>query len=164
MRENKFPLREDTVFHVPQKVLVQTEKHLRTAGALKRECTVFWGGIGNGEVADIKSVYCPSQTSTAVRVEVHPEAVHEMYNLLDLGKEILLAQVHTHPGTAFHSGTDDSFPATFLVGFVSIVVPHFCSAGLSEFRDCAVFVHRGRGLWEKIKPWEIKRRLVVWEE
>jgi proteasome lid subunit RPN8/RPN11 len=164
MRENKFPLRRDTIFHVPQEVLVQTERYLRTAGAAKRECTVFWGGIGKGQAADIRSVYCPAQNSTAASVEVVPDAVHEMYKLLERRNEILLAQVHSHPGTAFHSGTDDSFPATFLVGFVSIVVPHFCTAGLNEFRDCAVFVHEGRGLWGKMDKSNIQRQLVVREE
>ncbi len=163
MREHKFPLREDTVFQIPHTVLVETEMYLRASGTLGRECTIFWGGIGKGDVAHVRSVYYLRQTATAVSVEVNPDAVHEMYGRLDLRKEILLAQVHTHPGAAFHSGTDDSFPATFLVGFLSIVVPNFCSTGLKEFRHCVVLVHQGRGLWSKVEPSEIQRRLKVQE-
>lgn len=163
MKANTFPLTENTVFQVRHKVLVETERYLRAVGVLGKECTVFWGGVGKGDVADVRSIYYPSQTSTAVSVDVNPEAVHEMYGMLDLRNEILVSQVHTHPGTAFHSGTDDSFPATFLVGFLSIVVPDFCRLGLDDFSNCAVFIHRGRGQWRCVTPSEVRRRLLVSE-
>src|SRR5260370_111004 len=34
-------------------------------------------------------------------------------------------QVHTHPGEAFHSPTDDAYPMIHTVGFLSLVIPNF---------------------------------------
>lgn len=34
-------------------------------------------------------------------------------------------QVHTHPGAAFHSATDDDFPVIHTLGFLSLVIPNF---------------------------------------
>jgi hypothetical protein len=163
-QKKEFPISNDAVFQIHRRVLGETECFLKRAGELANESSVFWGGVGTGKLAEVKSVYFPQQTMTAVSVQVHPDGVHKMYDLLDRSNEILLAQVHSHPGTAFHSGTDDEFPATFLVGFLSIVVPNFCSAGLSEFRDCAVFVHKGRGIWVKMNLSQIQRRLRILED
>jgi hypothetical protein len=45
----------------------------------------------------------------------------------DLAQEKLgvRIQVHTHPGEAFHSPTDDAFPIIHTVGFLSLVIPNF---------------------------------------
>lgn len=163
-RRKEFPVTDHSVFQIHRRVLGETEWYLRKAGDLHNECSVFWGGVGTGKMAEVRSVYFPLQTATSVSVQVHPDGVHKMYDLLDQRNEILLAQVHSHPGTAFHSGTDDLFPATFLVGFLSIVVPNFCSAGLNEFRDCAVFFHQGNGVWAKMDSSQIQMRLKILED
>jgi hypothetical protein len=36
-------------------------------------------------------------------------------------------QVHSHPGAAFHSGTDDTWPAVRLRGYLSLVIPYFAT-------------------------------------
>lgn len=162
--KKSFPITDQSSFQIPRGVLAETESFLKIAGESGKECSVFWGGIGRGEVADVESVYFPVQTATPVSVEVHPDGIHTMYEALDSKNEMLLAQVHSHPGAAFHSGTDDSFPATFFVGFLSIVVPNFCSAGLNGFADCAVFCHRGNGVWARMNPPEIKTRLRIVED
>jgi hypothetical protein len=58
-------------------------------------------------------------------------------------QERYVARIHSHPGEAFHSATDDRNPALTHQGALSIVVPFF---GLGLRRDldaCAVFVLRG---------------------
>lgn len=57
--------------------------------------------------------------------------------------EIYVARIHSHPGDAFHSPTDDSNPALTHSGAISIVVPYY-GLGLRRGLDaCAVFVRRG---------------------
>ena len=43
-------------------------------------------------------------------------------------------QIHTHPGAAFHSLTDDAFPIIHTPGFLSLVIPNFAMGpvGLSN--------------------------------
>jgi Prokaryotic homologs of the JAB domain len=57
--------------------------------------------------------------------------------------ERYVARIHSHPGEAFHSATDDRNPALTHQGALSIVVPFF-GLGLRQGLDaCAVFVLRG---------------------
>ena len=52
-----------------------------------------------------------------------------------------MAQVHSHPGEAFHSPADDRWAIPRQVGALSIVLPFF-AAGISEetfFEQAAVF-------------------------
>ncbi len=40
-------------------------------------------------------------------------------------RRTIAAQIHTHPGAAFHSATDDHWPIISQPGFISIVIPNF---------------------------------------
>lgn len=56
--------------------------------------------------------------------------------------ERYVARIHSHPGLAFHSPTDDANPALTHEGALSIVVPFF-GLGLRHGLDaCAVLVRR----------------------
>jgi len=71
-----------------------------------------------------------------------------------------VARIHSHPGQAFHSLTDDDNPAITYPGAVSIVVPFF-GLGLRHGLDaCAVFV-RSDGRWVELLPGPDRDALVV---
>ena len=57
--------------------------------------------------------------------------------------EIYVARIHSHPGDAFHSPTDDSNPALTHPGAISIVVPYYGLGLRRGLGACAVFVRRG---------------------
>lgn len=59
------------------------------------------------------------------------------------------AQVHTHPGDAYHSATDDRWPIVSQAGFLSIVVPFF-AAGLATF-DAAWIGRLEKDGWAELK-------------
>jgi proteasome lid subunit RPN8/RPN11 len=87
------------------------------------ECVVLW--IADRDQPDIVSAARhPEHHSSRKGYEIASEWMHTLWvQLSDAGQRIC-AQVHTHPGPAFHSPTDDEFPAVHLPGFVSIVVPN----------------------------------------
>ncbi|MDX6297729.1 MAG: hypothetical protein QOI51_1586 [Nocardioidaceae bacterium] len=61
-------------------------------------------------------------------------------------EERYVARIHSHPGLAFHSPTDDANPAITYEGALSIVVPYF-GLGLRHGLDaCAVLIRRA-GVW-----------------
>jgi Prokaryotic homologs of the JAB domain len=63
--------------------------------------------------------------------------------------ELFVARIHSHPGTAFHSDTDDRNPALTFNGALSIVVPYF-GLGLRHGLDsCAVF-RLDAGRWNQL--------------
>jgi hypothetical protein len=53
--------------------------------------------------------------------------------------ELYLARIHSHPGEAFHSATDDRNPALTFDGALSIVVPFFGLGLRRGLKSCAVF-------------------------
>lgn len=71
-----------------------------------------------------------------------------------------LARLHSHPGEAFHSATDDANPAITFEGAISIVVPFF-GLGLRRGLDaCAVF-RLSRGRWLPLAPGARRDRWVM---
>jgi hypothetical protein len=63
-------------------------------------------------------------------VKVDGEALHDLNAWLYEAGETLAVQIHCHPKRAYHSKTDDTFPIVTALGGASVVVPHFCRAGL----------------------------------
>jgi hypothetical protein len=79
-------------------------------------------------------------------------------DVLALGERVakrgwyVLAQVHTHPGAAFHSPVDDQFPISNKPGFISIVVPNFARNRVEV--GWAWFLLEGGGRWRQLKEEE----------
>jgi len=61
----------------------------------------------------------------------------------------LLAQIHTHPGAAFHSKTDNDWPIVSQPGFISIVIPRFAQGDVS-LEDAWVGRLDERGRWHEV--------------
>lgn len=57
-------------------------------------------------------------------MEVPPDSIGDVVAAL-LAEQFVLARVHTHPGRAYHSSTDDRNLLLAHPGAVSVVVPAF---------------------------------------
>ena len=60
--------------------------------------------------------------------------------------ERYVARIHSHPGLAFHSPTDDANPAITFEGALSIVVPYF-GLGLRRGLDACAVLQMRSGRW-----------------
>jgi proteasome lid subunit RPN8/RPN11 len=122
------------LFRVPGPVAEMTEEALRKAGSEQYELFVLWAGLELGNRFNITDSYVPAQTSFRTDdghyVRVDGPALHDLNIWLHEHKLKLAGQVHSHPGKAFHSETDDTFPIATALGSLSIVVPNFCGGGL----------------------------------
>jgi hypothetical protein len=67
-----------------------------------------------------------------------------MTDLVHSHDELVLCQLHTHPGDAFHSSADDQGAFTDEVGFLSLVLPSFGAGGMET---AEAFRRDGRG-WQ----------------
>jgi hypothetical protein len=76
---------------------------------------------------------------------------------------VLLAQVHTHPGRAFHSWTDDEWAIADSAGFFSVVVPCFARFGLKRMFAGGAVVHErmANGEWRELRLKEVRRRFHI---
>lgn len=148
--------------HIPESILKTTATYLKLHGRQGKECMVFWCGkiLGKTEGKVTNCIY-PNQKSTAVGVQIDPDEVSKIQYLLIAREEFLLAQVHTHPGVAFHSSIDNNYPLTHKLGFLSIVVSNFGATDLLNFSGCRVFEYQGFGRWRGLGRKEVGERLRI---
>lgn len=66
-------------------------------------------------------------------------------------EETYLARIHSHPGEAFHSSTDDRNPVITFDGAISIVVPYF-GLGLRLGLDACAVLRMTDGSWQDLPP------------
>jgi hypothetical protein len=122
------------LFTVSNTVITETERALREAGQKGYELFVLWSGAIEDDLFVTRSWHVPVQTSyrldSGLCVRVEGAALHDLNMWLFGHSEKLAVQIHTHPGEAYHSETDDSFPVVTERGGLSLVVPDFCRSGL----------------------------------
>jgi hypothetical protein len=71
-----------------------------------------------------------------------------------------LASLHTHPGNAFHSDTDDTNMLFSHHGAISIVIPNFGRDPI-DLGECSVNeLRHGRG-WIELDAAEVEERFTI---
>jgi len=151
-----------SILHIAQEILDETLKYLRAHGNKGKECIVFWSGrLSHKNKAHITSCIYPNQEATSISADVSLVESAKIHYLLSKRQEFLFAQVHSHPGEAFHSNTDNFHPITDKPGFFSIVVPYYCTTGLNDLSRCAVFEYKGRGVWRRLDQRERNKRFKI---
>lgn len=111
-------------FQLPIALLEETFEHLRSCGAGRRECQALWVSPW-ADPERLSAVVHPRHVASAVGFQVDDAWLNAFWGrLADEGLGVRV-QVHTHPGVAFHSATDDAFPLIHTPGFLSLVIPRF---------------------------------------
>lgn len=117
-----------TRYRVPEAVLRESFAELRRCGAGRRECQVLWTSPWI-DPARVTTVIHPVHHAQGDGFELDGEWLTTFWRELVEGGTGVRVQVHTHPGRAFHSATDDEWPIVHTPGFLSLVIPRF---GLGE--------------------------------
>lgn len=110
-------------------VVSATLASLQEAGEREFECLALWLGSVDRDRAVVSEIIVPTQK--AVRSEDGVGYFVESDELFELNKMLadsglrLIAQVHSHPGEAYHSTTDDEYAIVTVEGGFSLVVPDF---------------------------------------
>lgn len=154
-----------TRFMVGEDVRAKTESFLRDRGRGRHEAVAAWIGrlVDDGE-AVIDQVYVPEQhpledDEGGVGVYISGEAITRLILALE-NDDRVLARVHSHPGFAYHSETDDLNRLISHAGAISVVVPYFASQGL-RFETCSVNELMPRVGWSELSIDEVMRRFEI---
>ncbi len=107
-------------------ILPATFRELRDCGRGQCECVVYWTGPCSGSSVD--GLEHPVHERSAFGYKVDDAWLTEFWKRLAASMRSVKAQVHTHPGEAFHSASDDRWPIVSQAGFVSIVIPEFAES------------------------------------
>jgi hypothetical protein len=130
-------------------IVEATLASLQKAGERGHEGIVLWlADRANPSV--IVEAYVPRHVAQADRFWMSSEAMNEMMDHLRSTRRAAAAQVHSHPGLAFHSQVDDTYALPQHAGAFSVVVPFFGAGTTSDnFEQCsAFFVLSSEGKWE----------------
>jgi hypothetical protein len=112
------------------------------AGLRKVEGVALFAGRRDGDTFIIERTIVPKQQAgnleSGLIYIVEGDELHRIgIEIFDSGLQ-LFAQIHSHPGAAYHSETDDAYPIVTVLGGISIVVPNFARGGLN-IREWAVY-------------------------
>jgi len=128
-------------------ILRATFQTLRECGRGECECTVYWIGPAGKNLVD--GFEHPLHKRSPFGYEVDDGWLTEFWKRLGASKRSIKVQVHTHPGEAFHSTTDDQWPIVSQAGFVSIVIPDFAE-GEPSLHNAWVGRLQGDGKWQRV--------------
>jgi hypothetical protein len=151
-------------FRVPAPVIAESQAFFRDRGAHRLEGTGLWTGRpGADGWVDIARLVVPEQVAETsefgCHVELTPHAHYTLPDLLEAG-ELFYARIHSHPGRAYHSATDDANEVITQQGAVSIVVPRFARAPI-ELTACAIYyLEHGRG-WCRLAAAGVRERFII---
>jgi len=128
-------------------IVRKTFRTLRECGRGECECAVYWTGPVGEDCVD--GFEHPAHKRSPSGYEVDDNWLTEFWKHLAASKRSVKAQVHTHPGQAFHSSTDDKWPIVSQPGFVSIVIPEF-AAGDPSLEGAWVGCLQADGTWRRL--------------
>ena len=136
------------MYRLPRRIVDETFATFRSCGAGERECQLYWGSPW-GNPAGLTHLIHPKHKSTFHGLTLDSAWISTFWLDLadrDLGVRV---QVHTHPGEAFHSLTDDAFPLIHEAGFLSLVIPDF-AMGPIGFQNAYLTEIQPDGRWHQV--------------
>jgi proteasome lid subunit RPN8/RPN11 len=135
-----------------QEVLGRSFEHLRSCGGGREECVVLWvGPIERDRYVD--EVVVPRHTASAAHYDIDPAWIGQFWLDLAEREKTVRCQVHTHPGSAYHSSRDDELALVHTPGYLSLVLPRFAT-GAVGLGDSFLAVRGNDGTWSALDPAE----------
>ncbi|MEM3159460.1 MAG: hypothetical protein QXJ74_01620 [Nitrososphaera sp.] len=141
-------------------ILSKTFEFLRMHGKHGNESHALWVGENYDGVLKVSDVWFPQQYNSPIEYVVPEEEIHRLNVKLNQSGLAALAQIHTHPGEAFHSSVDNDGSALLVLpGVFSIVIPDYGFVKEDDPGIWALYQYDGRR-WKKTSDdKEAKRRL-----
>jgi hypothetical protein len=144
------------VYQLARGMLEETFQHFRTCGRGRSECQVLW--VSSWAEPDIITrVVHPKHSAHLGGFVLDDHWLSDFWMELGDTDSGIRFQVHTHPGEAFHSKTDDDFPIIHKPGFLSLVIPNF-GLGSVDLNDAYLTEIQAHGGWREVA---IPSRLVI---
>jgi Prokaryotic homologs of the JAB domain len=149
---------------VPRNCVDDLHAHLRKVGREGHEGLGLWVGRQAGDHFQVHKTLIPAQrhirTADGVCVVTGPEELHRINVWLYRQQLALIAQIHSHPGRAYHSSTDDEYAIATTVGCLSLVVPDFARAPF-DLRNVASYRLDGRGVWRALTAGQVEQMISI---
>jgi hypothetical protein len=149
---------------VPRSCADAVHAHMRKVGREGFEGLGLWAGRQIGDVFTVEEAIIPAQkhirTEDGVCVITEAQELHRLNVWLYRKKLSLVAQIHSHPGRAYHSSTDDQYAVATTVGCFSLVMPDFAT-GPFAIERLASYRLDAAGAWRDIPASQAVRMITI---
>ncbi|APT34592.1 Y4jG [Methylobacterium phyllosphaerae] len=149
---------------LPRACADAAQEHMRSVGRAGHEGLALWVGRQDGDRFAVEQTWVPSQrhvrTDDGVCVCIGPDELHRINVRLHREKLTLLGQVHSHPGRAYHSDTDDAFAIATAIGNLSLVVPDYAARPFA-LADTAAYRLDARARWARVPAGALTRLITI---
>jgi hypothetical protein len=147
---------------IPRGLFEATWNYLQTRGREDLEGVAYWTGDATPTQGLVAHVLYPDAYAeeSAIHIEVAPGTVMKLAERIHDLDEFLLARIHSHPGEAFHSPTDDHGCLSGRVGMLSVVIPDF-ARGMPTLSTAVAYERTTDGRWRELGTDELSRRFEV---
>lgn len=140
-----------SVITCTSEVLRATIDILRRGGSLREErVALLLASSSQRTPTPIVEVYEPDQETAIDYFRLPPAAMQALMQHLRQTRRRIAAQIHTHPGRAFHSEADAEWAIVRHVGALSLVLPHFaaCTTPENFLEEVMTYEYGPTGVWE----------------
>lgn len=137
------------MYYVPRRLFEETFDCFQRCGRGLRECQALWLSAWDDETR-ISRVVHPMHAAGLGHFQLDDGWLTRFWLQLADWKAGVRIQVHTHPGEAFHSPTDDEYPIIHSVGFYSLVIPNY-GLGPADLSDAFLVRRAEDGLWHEVE-------------
>ena len=120
-------------------IIEKTLKFFVDYGQANLEAFAIWVGKELQNIFEIKEVWFPEQENTMISYYISDIYVHNLNVKLNKEKCSAIAQIHTHPGDAFHSSVDDEHSILSIPGSFSIVIPDYGNIPVNAIDEWLVY-------------------------
>jgi proteasome lid subunit RPN8/RPN11 len=152
---------ESLVFRVGSETIERTLVFFREQGAWGHEGVALWPGTLAGGVCEIGDPIVPRQLTAPRMYQIPADESFRIIKTVAKQNLVIPIQIHSHPGSAYHSEADDEYAFLQHLNAISIVVPNFGFFDAGDFLANAVFYSlRGPELWELMDDAEVSRRFI----
>jgi proteasome lid subunit RPN8/RPN11 len=135
-------------------VISYTIEILRTGGRRGEERVALWlAKAGARTPTEVVEVYEPDQIAKVDFFNLPPKSMRALMSHLSSNRRRIVAQIHTHPGHAYHSDADAAWAIVRHVGALSLVLPTFArTTTLQNFLEqVKIYEMSSAGEWS-LKP------------
>ena len=93
-------------------------------------------------------------------IEIDGGCMADLWDICRRRSEVVLADVHTHPGGAGQSESDRMHPMIAEVGHLAMILPRFAAEPI-RFEEIGVYRYVGRFNWISLRPSFLKPTLSI---
>jgi proteasome lid subunit RPN8/RPN11 len=134
-----------------QAIVRATIDILRRGAAAREERVVLWLSAAAVRIpASVVEVYEPDQVTEIDFFRLPPASMRALMDHLRSTRRRVVAQIHTHPGPAYHSEADAAWAIVSHIGALSLVLPRFAATTTLEnfLEEVVTYEYTSAGDWD----------------